>query len=521
MRFHSTIALAILLSCPSVARAQHDAERDATRFIAEEKFEAAVERLEESDVESERRFVETMLELKRGDLERAIAHAEAALELGLPIERFLVGPKPLLDPLIDSPTFQEWKKTDGTTRLIHGPMIGSLTDQSAVVWARASEPGAVVVVSVETPEGSKEFVAESEASRDNTARVFVRGLEPDTRYPYRLEVREARETPARSQDVRVASFKTFPKQNAPAKFRVAFGGGAGFIPEWEEMWDTIRAFDPHAMFMLGDNVYIDHPEFALTQRYCYYRRQSRPEWRRLTSSTGIFSIYDDHDFGTNDCIPGPAIDEPAWKRPVWRVFQENWANPGYGGGDLAPGCYYDIYIGDTHFIFLDGRFYRDLEGGTMLGPVQKQWLFNTLKNSRGVFKVLVSPVPWSPGVKPGSRDPWDGFPEERESIFSFIESQSIEGVFLVAADRHRTDLRTIERDNGYDLYEFESSKLTNRHTHGVVETKGFIWGYNDKCSFGLMRFDTTKEVPEVLFEAVNIDGEIIHEFTLSRDRLTF
>ena len=112
----------------------------------------------------------------------------------------------------------------------------------------------------------------------------------------------------------------------------------------------------------------------------------------------------------------------------------------------------------------------------MLGPRQKAWLFETLKNSKGMFKVLASPVAFTEGVKPGSKDTWDGFPAEREEIFTFIESNQIDGVFLIAADRHRTDLRTTERPGGYDLYEFESSRLTNRHTHRVVETPGLILG---------------------------------------------
>ena len=63
----------------------------------------------------------------------------------------------------------------------------------------------------------------------------------------------------------------------------------------------------------------------------------------------------------------------------------------------------------------------------MLGPVQKKWLLETLKNSEGTFKVIASPVPFTAGIKPGSRDPWDGFPKEREEIFSFIETEKNRG----------------------------------------------------------------------------------------------
>jgi alkaline phosphatase D len=170
---------------------------------------------------------------------------------------------------------------------------------------------------------------------------------------------------------------------------------------------------------------------------------------------------------------------------------------------------------------LDGRYYRDLEGGSMLGPVQKRWLLRTLSQSDAKFKVIASPVPFTEGIKRGSRDPWDGFSEEREEIFSHIESEKIEGVFLIAADRHRTDLRITRRPNAYDLYEFESSRLTNRHTHGVVPTEGLVWGYNQTCSYALMTFDTTRPDPQVRFECVSLDGKTQHSYVLKRSELSF
>ena len=95
----------------------------------------------------------------------------------------------------------------------------------------------------------------------------------------------------------------------------------------------------------------------------------------------------------------------------------------------------------------------------MLGTYQKRWLKNTLKNSEATFKVIASSVPFSEGIKPGSKDPWDGYPEEREEIFSFIEKEKIEGVLLIAADRHRIDFRRTPRPSGYDFFEFVSGYL--------------------------------------------------------------
>jgi len=280
------------------------------------------------------------------------------------------------------------------------------------------------------------------------------------------------------------------------------------------MWDTIGSHHPSALLMLGDNVYIDDPEHLLTHHYCYSRRQSRPEWRKLIAGTPVYSIYDDHDFGTNDCVPGPEIDSPAWKREVWNLFRQNWINPSYGGGEANPGCWFDFTIGDVQFFLLDGRYYRDLKGGSMLGPVQKKWLLDGLSKSDATFKVIASPVPFTPKIKPGSRDPGDGYLEEREEIFSHIGKEKIDGVFLIAADRHRTDLRKISRSDGYDLYEFESSRLTNRHTHKVVKTEGLVWGFSEKCSFGLIDFDTTAGVPQVTFRCIDIDDVEHHSHVL-------
>jgi alkaline phosphatase D len=490
--------------------AQHDPHRNATQGIAIANFQRVEKELAKVDEDDpETHFVRMMLALKQGDAPSAIDSARAALDAGLPFARLVAGPRDLLAPLYETEAFMDWAEEHGIPLLVHGPMVGSVTHSSASFWVRTARPAKVQV-------RVGDLVSEAVNTRsatDLTAIARVDGLAPAMQYEYQLLI------DGKSVKAANTRFVTFPDTGKAARFSVAFGGGAGYVPQWERMWDTIRGFQPAALLMLGDNVYIDQPEHSLCQHYCYYRRQARPEWRRLVASTAVYAVYDDHDFGTNDCVPGPEIESPPWKRTVWNRFRQNWVNPAYGGGESQPGCWFDFHIGDVHFILLDGRYYRDRKGGSMLGPVQKAWLLDTLQQSKGTFKVLASPVPWTEGIKPGSRDPWDGFPEEREEIFSFIESNRIEGVFLISADRHRTDLRRTERPGGYDLLEFESSRLTNRHTHGVVKTPGLIWGYNETCSFALMRFDTFGDTPSVTFECVTIDGEVVHRHTLRASEL--
>lgn len=307
------------------------------------------------------------------------------------------------------------------------------------------------------------------------------------------------------------------------KFTIAFGGGAGYVPENERMWDTIGAIEPRALFLLGDNVYIDDPETPEMQRFHYFRRQSQPEWSKLAKKVPIYAIWDDHDFTTNDGWGGPAIEEPSWKREVWEIFKDNWDNPAYGGGKENPGCWFDFNIGKVHFIMLDGRYYRESPKGnkpSMLGPIQLKWLKQTLKKP-ATFTVICTNVPMAPNVKPGSKDTWDGYTAERKGIYRFIADQKIPGVVILSADRHRSDAYKVDTgvEGMYPLFEFSSSRLTNQHVHPII--KSSLFGYNEKQSFGRVDFDLQADDPTVKYTIINIDGKAIHSHVVKLSELQF
>jgi alkaline phosphatase D len=315
------------------------------------------------------------------------------------------------------------------------------------------------------------------------------------------------------------------KKDAPEdKFTIAFGGGAGYVPQHERMWDTIGEIDPRALLLLGDNVYIDDPETPEMQNFHYFRRQSQAEWSKLAKSVPIYAIWDDHDFTTNDGWGGPDIDKPVWKREVWKVFKENWDNPYYGGGDKNPGCWFDFSIGEVHFIMLDGRYYREsakTAGASMLGPTQMKWLEKTLVKKPAKFTIICSNVPLAPNVKPGSKDTWDGYSSERERIYKLIAGHKIPGVVILSADRHRSDAYKIDTgiEGMYPLFEFSSSRLTNQHVHPLI--KSSLFGYNKKQSFGRVDFDLKAADPTIKYTIISIDGEAIHDLEVKLSELQF
>jgi alkaline phosphatase D len=501
--------------------------REAVSDIVDGKYDVTIRETQDylrdqpGDLES--MYVMAMAHARKGQIEEALSYVRKALAGGLPFERFQAGPRDLLGPLTESAAFKELAERHGST-LLHGPMVGDVTDRRISVWVRTAREAPVRVnlfLPGETGRPVRTAVAETHRRTDFTAVLDVDGLEPDTLYEYVVQAGEE----AAMWKGRV---RTFPTRGEPARFTIGFGGGAGYTPQHERMWNTTRSRDLTAFLFLGDNVYIDNPTRRAVQQYCYYRRQSRPEYRRFVAGTPIFAIWDDHDFTTDDGWGGPQIDEPEWKVPVWHTFRHNWVNPYYGRGESQPGCWFHFSIADVDFFMLDGRYYRvkgrrqgvEVDDPSMLGAAQKKWLFDRLAASKGTFKVIASPVPWSFGAKPGrgGMDTWEGFHEEREEIFSFLERDRIDGVILISADRHRSDAWKNERENGYPLYEFESSRLTNIHTHPVMP--GSLFGYNEKCSFGLIAFDTTAPDPTVTYRVVNIDNEDIHALVLKKSELT-
>ena len=215
----------------------------------------------------------------------------------------------------------------------------------------------------------------------------------------------------------------------------------------------------------------------------------------------------------------PIYSSRAGKVKVWEVFRNNWNNPAYGGGARQPGCWYDFSIGDIDFFMTDGRYYRSREAGQMLGPVQMEWLLDKLAASQAVFKVIASGTLWTEFADKGGRDSWWGFPKEREKLFRFLEEKRIEGVVLISADRHRSEVFKIERPDGYDIYEFESSKLTNDHTHGP--NKKSLISFNEGNFFGLLTFDFTLDDPAVTFRCITSDDEETQQFTVYRSDLSY
>ena len=159
------------------------------------------------------------------------------------------------------------------------------------------------------------------------------------------------------------------------KFRFAFGGGAGYVTGHEHMWDTI-----------GKSPSLACCSCSVTTCTAMTRKAARCSGSVTTAASHLSRF--------ENWLPGPrsiAFGTIMISVPMIAVVVlKSIPPPGksrFGmftnkigltrlmvAGAEQPGCWYDFYAGDIHFIMLDGRYYRHRKDKTMLGPAQKAWL---------------------------------------------------------------------------------------------------------------------------------------------------
>lgn len=403
------------------------------------------------------------------------------------------------------------QSTTGTPRLMQGPMVGAVSSSEITVWGRANDDHPVTVRLAEDPgltRNVREVTTRARSEEDWIVRLEVDGLEPGTDYYYEVLVAGVPDTYLDQ----VAPFrtKTAPAPGAPAVFSVGYGSCARIQEDpLQPVWHQVAAAAPDLFFWVGDNIYGDALEPTILAEE-YRRQRDVASLQPVLRSIPQLAIWDDHDFGLNNHDRTNPL-----KREAWDIFRDYWANPAYGTDD-TPGVFFGYSYGDVDFFFLDTRYYRDPNsmpdgpGKSMLGEAQRDWLQGELLASDAPFKVIVSSSGWSKAKGMGG-DSWASFVTERNRIFDFIRDEGISGVVLLSGDSHVGELNAIPRseEGGYDLYDMVSSPLAQSSTDSWLHRRPEIRirpVYFGGASFGLLRFDTTKDDPEMRYTLVTEDG---------------
>ncbi|MBT7983414.1 MAG: hypothetical protein HN584_12690, partial [Akkermansiaceae bacterium] len=159
-----------------------------------------------------------------GDGAEALNYAKKAMSEGLPLERFIAGPRSLNEELLKTDKFVEMMRSS-SVKLVHGPMIGDLSTDSVKIWVRASKESEIKVVI----EGVTAERVQALAKNDYTALIQIKGLEPDMFYHYQIFQDE------HAIDLGIEPGFRTQKAGGGDTVKIIFGGGAGFTPKYEHM----------------------------------------------------------------------------------------------------------------------------------------------------------------------------------------------------------------------------------------------------------------------------------------------
>jgi len=381
-----------------------------------------------------------------------------------------------------------------------GEIAGEVTTTSVILQSRLTTggnpnhgwpletdvPGSAGVAQFELstdPEFGDPFTTawlEAAPEHDFIVKTRVTGLEPGTRYYYRLvfgrQENDAERGPTRT-------FKTLDGADVASEASFVVVTGMNYAPfhalyEGEDRQlgyptlETILAMRPDFFVATGDNVYYDAPSMT-SGTPVRWRRPSattgealRRKWRQQLVQPRFSQLFaevptywekDDHDYRYNDC-DNTAPDEPPSPELGRRIFLEQ--VPVVDPADPDPKTYRTHRVNSLLQIWLtEGRDYRSpnmTENGsdkTMWGVDQREWLERTLLESDATFKLLISPTPMigpdhlrktgpaNPGdddLKRDSHASPGGFQHERDRFFAWLLENDMldKGFYIVCGDRH-------------------------------------------------------------------------------------
>jgi len=377
-----------------------------------------------------------------------------------------------------------------------GVASGDVTQTRAILWTRVANTTGNGQIHVRgwtnsSLRGKKAFQGKMKpsAARDNTLKIDVTGLKPNTQYFYRFDKDESFSP--------VGTFKTPPSPNTPSDVEFTWSGdsdafkvnGVNPFNNWETL-AAAQAENADFFIYLGDTIYSDSrnrpggPATTLDEyRDAYHLQRTYSNLTNLQKSTSTYPLIDDHEV-QND-FAGQTVDPARYAAGMQAFFENNPIretglphDPSCAGDPLYRtvkwGSEVELFITDQRSCRSPSANVAAVCGGdlgptlppalrgtfpfslfltssppagclaaindpnrTMLGPVQKQLLKNDLLNSTATHKVIVSELAWQQWwVLPYDR--WEGYGAERSEMLNFIRNNGIENVEFLTTDNHGT-----------------------------------------------------------------------------------
>lgn len=414
-----------------------------------------------------------------------------------------------------------------------GPMLGYSDVREVLLWAQTKAPAKVQFKYWDKANPKQVFetdIAQTVKDKAFTAALIADKVLPGRKYQYALYIngrKVDRPYPLEFQTQVLWKYRTDPPD-----FTIA-AGSCVYVNEAEfdrpgkpygqayEIFKAIHDKRPDAMIWLGDNIYLREGDWN-TRTGIFHRHthtRSLPEMQPLLASTHHYAIWDDHDFGPNDC------DGSFWNKECsLEAFKLFWGNPSYGVGALR-GITTQFSWGDADFFLLDDRYYRipkerKSAPTTILGKEQFDWLINALVASRAAFKIIVI---GGQVLNPAAvYETYANYAEERQRLIETIAQEGISGVIFLTGDRHITELTMLPREGTYPLYDLTCSPLTSgvfsgaREEANVLRVEGTLV---EQQNFALLKFSGKREERALTLSIHDKDGKELWTRTIKASDL--
>lgn len=419
-------------------------------------------------------------------------------------------------------------ETEKGAELVGTPIVGSVNMRSATVWMQLSNSNNESV-RVAVLDSALNFVGTYEVEdlgTSNNCLSRIHGLEPGETYSY--IVQSGRQT--LSDTLLMTTQTLWQYRTDPPSVRIALGSCA-YINEpvydrpgkpyggGYEIFETIANDGFDAMFWLGDNIYLREADFGSYSGYVhrYNHTRSTPELQTLLSRGAHYAVWDDHDYGPNNC-DGSYSNKALAKK----AFDAYWPNP-TGEVAAAPELNATSFaFADAEVFLLDNRTHRvnDVMGEgkrQMFGEIQLEWLLNNLKNSRAPFKLIA--VGGQVVSNAAIYENFAQFPEERQWLLSELNRLNIKGVVFLSGDRHSSELSKLQLANGNWVYDLTVSPLTSgSYDHSQEPNKlrepGTMVG---ERNYGMLEITGPRKERTLRMQIKSAQGALIWERSISAE----
>ena len=425
-------------------------------------------------------------------------------------------PEPAVQSIIERPKDFEPPLPLWNGLQSQGPLVGHVSDQEAIIWARVPVEGAYELeLRPHDEEASAQHVlAVASEEEDWCLRWKITGLQANSKYLYRI--RRDSEVLWQGEEF---YFHTAPSPDSPAQVTLVFGSCAS--SETSTIWSRIRNEGADGVVLLGDTPYIDVTDLDRV-RDAYRRFSSVPPLAETFRSIPFWGTWDDHDFGRNDSdgtLPG--------KEHSRHGFVNYRPNPTFGHDDQ--GIYTQFRYGPLEVFLLDTRWFSrtepswaDPEKPTLLGKRQWEWLKAGLLASNAPFKILACGMIWD-DKKNSESDDWGTYMHERQALQTWLGDNRIEGVILMGGDIHVSRLLKYDTTEqvGYPLYQFISSPMHSSVIPSLnVPHPALIQSAEEPYVFLKLNVDSTVRPAKLEATWMNRDGKTIFDVHIDRDELS-